>query len=54
MLTLKSLLVNLTLWSFVFFVTYSVVVAPNKYSVWTGAGYYGGTPVPIPNVREPH
>ncbi|KAK7031523.1 pectin lyase-like protein [Favolaschia claudopus] len=26
-----------------------LTVAPNKYAAWTGAGYYGGTPVPIPN-----
>lgn len=26
-------------------------MAPNKYAAWTGAGYYGGTPVPIPLVR---
>ncbi|KAJ7282486.1 pectin lyase-like protein [Mycena rebaudengoi] len=25
-----------------------LTVAPNKYAAWTGAGYYGGTPVPIP------
>jgi hypothetical protein len=27
-----------------------LTVAPNKYAAWTGAGYYGGTPVPIPDV----
>ncbi|KAJ7623662.1 pectin lyase fold/virulence factor [Roridomyces roridus] len=26
-----------------------LTVAPNKYAAWTGAGYYGGTPVPIPD-----
>ncbi|KAJ7102959.1 hypothetical protein C8R43DRAFT_963849 [Mycena crocata] len=28
-----------------------LTVAPNKYAAWTGAGYYGETPVPIPDVR---
>ncbi|KAJ7708822.1 pectin lyase-like protein [Mycena rosella] len=26
-----------------------LTVAPNKYAAWTGAGYYGGTPGPIPD-----
>ncbi|KAF7317812.1 Pectin lyase-like protein [Mycena kentingensis (nom. inval.)] len=26
-----------------------LTVAPNKYAAWTGQGYYGGTPVPIPD-----
>ncbi|KAJ6607585.1 pectin lyase-like protein [Mycena sp. CBHHK59/15] len=26
-----------------------LTVAPNKYAAWTGAGYYGGTPFPIPD-----
>ncbi|KAF7309507.1 Pectin lyase-like protein [Mycena indigotica] len=26
-----------------------LTVAPNKYAAWTGQGYYGGTPVSIPN-----
>ncbi|EIN07059.1 pectin lyase-like protein [Punctularia strigosozonata HHB-11173 SS5] len=26
-----------------------LTVAPNKYSVWTGQGYYGATPQPIPD-----
>jgi hypothetical protein len=29
-----------------------LTVAPNKYAAWTGAGYYGGTPVPIPDVHN--
>lgn len=28
-----------------------LTVAPNKYAAWTGQGYYGATPVPIPDVR---
>ncbi|KAJ6485710.1 pectin lyase-like protein [Mycena sanguinolenta] len=31
-----------------------LTVAPNKYAAWTGAGYYGGTPVPIPDVPYFH
>ncbi|KAJ7230684.1 pectin lyase fold/virulence factor [Mycena pura] len=26
-----------------------LTVAPNKYAAWTGQGYYGATPVPIPD-----
>ena len=26
-----------------------MTVAPNKYAAWTGQGYFGATPVPIPD-----
>ncbi|KAG8758734.1 hypothetical protein FRC12_009932 [Ceratobasidium sp. 428] len=29
--------------------TQVLTVAPNKYSVWTGKGFYGDTPEPVPN-----
>lgn len=30
--------------------TQVLTVAPNKWSTWTGKGFYGDTPEPVPNV----